>query len=140
MEANSIRDTLKSWIDLDDEERRLRGEIKKLGTRKTDMSKSILTFMRENSLEEFAIDGSGAGTISRSVRNAPRPPIKRANMRTQLYTFFADQPQKVTDFLRQLEGPTESTENKSAPVGKQKELLVRRIPKEKNAAVPGSTE
>ena len=41
---------------------------------------------------------------------------------------FAEQPQKVAEFLRQIEGVPDNAENMSVG-GSQKELLVRRLPK-----------
>jgi hypothetical protein len=129
METNQVRETLKSWISLDDEERRLRDQIKVLKQRKTELSNSILEFMRQNEVDNFSLEGNGAGNITRSVRTS-RPPLKRAQLRTQLLLHFADQPQKVGEFLRQIEGIPENAENMSVG-GTQKELLVRRIPREK---------
>jgi DnaJ-domain-containing protein 1 len=118
---------LKTWISLDDDERRLRDEIKKLKQRKTELSNSILEFMRKNEVDNFSLEGNGLGNITRSVRTS-RPPLKRAQLRTQLLLHFADQPQKVSEFLRQIEGIPDNAENMSVG-GTQKELLVRRIPR-----------
>lgn len=129
METNQVRETLKSWISLDDEERQLREQIKKLKQRKTELSNSILEFMRQNEVDNFSLEGNGAGNITRSVRTS-RPPLKRAQLRTQLLLHFADQPQKVGEFLRQIEGIPDNAENMSVG-GTQRELLVRRLPREK---------
>ena len=83
--------------------------------------------MRKNEVDNFSLEGNGVGNITRSVRTS-RPPLKRAQLRTQLLLHFADQPQKVGEFLRQIEGIPDNAENMSVG-GTQKELLVRRLPK-----------
>lgn len=133
MEENNtekVRSDLKDWIALDDEERNLRAQIKMLRERKTRLSENILTFMRENSVDNFALEGTGLGNISRSVRTS-RPALKRTNIRTQLLIQFADQPQRVAEALRAIEGIPEGADDMSMG-GTQRELLVRRIPKQRN--------
>ena len=127
--TEQIRDTLKEWISLDDQERQLRKQIKALKDRKTTNSAKILEFMRENEVDNFALEGTGVGNISRSVRTS-RPPLKRNLIRTQLLLQFADQPQRVAEALRAIEGIPEGGEDMSVG-GTQKELLVRRMPREK---------
>lgn len=127
--TQQIRDTLKEWISLDDQERELRKQIKALKDRKTTNSAKILEFMRENEVDNFALEGTGVGNISRSVRTS-RPPLKRNLIRTQLLLQFADQPQRVAEALRAIEGIPEGGEDMSVG-GTQKELLVRRMPREK---------
>jgi hypothetical protein len=128
METNEIRETLKNWIGFDDEERRLRAEIKKLNEQKVRLSKKILEFMRSNEVDKFALEGTGAGTLTRSVRTT-KPPVKRANIRKQLFVYFADQPDRVTSFLREMDGMPSNGE--SATELKQREVLSRTVPREK---------
>jgi len=125
-----IRQTLKEWVSLDDQERDLRRQIKELREQKTKNSSSILEFMRSNQVDNFALEGSGIGNISRSVRTS-RPPLRRELIRTQLLLQFADQPQRVAEVLRAIEGIPEGAEDMSVG-GTQRELLVRRIPKVKH--------
>lgn len=127
--TNKVRATLKEWISIDDEERKLRDQIKLLKQKKTDLSDKILDFMRVNQVDNFSLEGNGIGNISRSVR-VSRPPLKRTVLRTQLLLHFADQPQKVGEFLRSIEGIPEGEDNMSMG-GTQRELLVRRLPREK---------
>ena len=127
--TNQVRDTLKQWISLDDEERQLREHIKVLKQRKTTLSENILGFMRENQVDNFSLEGNGVGNISRSVRTS-RPPLRRNILRTQLLLHFADQPQKVGEFLRSIEGIHEGEDNMTAG-GTQRELLVRRLPRQR---------
>jgi hypothetical protein len=127
--TQKIKDTLKEWISLDDQERHLRAQIKDIKGKKTDNSAKILEFMRDNQVDNFALEGSGVGNISRSVRTS-RPPLRRSLIRTQLLLQFSDQPQRVSEVLRAIEGIPEGAEDMSVG-GTQKELLIRRIPKEK---------
>jgi len=123
----AVRQTLKDWIALDDEERKLKQQIKEIKEQKTLHSENILKFMRENSVDNFALEGTGLGNISRSVRTS-RPGLKRSQIRTQLLIQFADQPQRVAEALRAIEGIPEGSDDMSVG-GTQRELLVRRIPK-----------
>ena len=127
--TQKIKDTLKEWISLDDQERQLRAQIKDIKNKKTTNSTKILEFMRDNQVDNFALEGSGVGNISRSVRTS-RPPLRRSLIRTQLLLQFSDQPQRVSEVLRAIEGIPEGAEDMSVG-GMQKELLIRRIPKEK---------
>jgi hypothetical protein len=127
-ETNQIRETLKQWIALDDQERQLREQIKGIKDKKTQFSNSILEFMRNNEVDNFALEGSGIGSINRTVRTS-RPPLKRNVLRTQLLLHFADQPQKVGEFLRSIEGIQEGSDMMSTSTAVQRELLVRRLPR-----------
>ena len=127
--TQKIRDTLKEWVSLDDEERELRKQITLLKDKKTKNSEKILEFMRSNEVDNFALEGSGVGNISRSVRTS-RPALKRSMIRTQLLLQFADQPQRVAEVLRAIEGIPEGAEDMSVG-GTQRELLVRRLPRAK---------
>jgi len=127
--TQKIREIIKEWISFDDEERDLRKQIKALKDKKRDNSAKILEFMRNNEVDNFALEGSGVGNISRSVRTS-RPPLKRNVIRTQLLLQFADQPQRVAEVLRAIEGIPEGAEDMSVG-GTQRELLVRRLPREK---------
>ena len=127
--THKIRETLKEWVTLDDDERKLRLQIKEIKDKKAKNSQAILEFMRDNQVDNFALEGSGVGNISRSVRTS-RPPLKRNLIRTQLLLQFADQPQRVAEVLRAIEGIPDGAEDMSVG-GTQRELLVRRIPREK---------
>ena len=127
--TQKIRDTLKEWIRFDDEERELRRQIKVLRDKKNINSGKILEFMRNNEVDNFALEGNGLGNITRSVRTS-RTALKRNVIRTQLLLQFADQPQRVAEVLRAIEGIPEGQEDMSVG-GTQRELLVRRIPREK---------
>jgi len=126
-----IRQTLKEWVSLDDQERDLRRQIKEIRENKTKKSTVILDFMRSNQVDNFALEGAGIGNISRSVRTS-RPPLRRDLIRTHLLLQFADQPQRVAEVLRAIEGISEGAEDMSVG-GTQRELLIRRVPKSKNS-------
>jgi hypothetical protein len=124
--AETIKDVIRSWVRLDDENRSLALRQKAIRDEKTRLSQEILTFMRSNQVDNFNLEGSGMGTISRSVRTS-KPPLRRDQIRTQLLLQFSDQPQRVAEALRAIEGVSEGDD--MSIVGKQKELLSRRIPK-----------
>jgi len=127
--AEKVKASLREWVSLDDEERQLRKQIKDIREKKTRNSADILTFMRDNEVDNFSLEGNGVGNISRSVRTS-RPPLRRDLIRTQLLLQFADQPQRVAEVLRAIEGIPEGAEDMSVG-GTQRELLVRRLPREK---------
>jgi len=129
--TSKVRQALKDWVSLDDQERDLRRQIKDIRDKKAQNSAAILTFMRDNQVDNFALEGNGLGNISRSVRTS-RPPLRRELIRTQLLIQFADQPQRVAEVLRAIEGIPEGAEDMSVG-GTQRELLVRRLPREKKS-------
>jgi hypothetical protein len=126
MDAEAIKNIIKQWISLDDQARELQKQQKVLRDQKVQLSQQILEFMRDNQVDNFNLEGGSAGTIARSVRQS-KPPLKRQIVRTQLLLQFADQPQRVAEVLRAIEGVSEGDD--MSIVGKQKELLSRRIPK-----------
>lgn len=122
--TEKIKETLKEWISLDDEERKLKQQIVSIKERKIKNSEKILEFMRNNKVDNFVLDGNGLGNISRSVRTS-KPPLRRNVIKTQLLLEFADQPQKIAAVLRNIEGVDENMSS----TGIIKESLIRRIPK-----------
>ena len=129
--AEKVKASLREWVSLDDQERDLRRQIKEIRDKKARNSADILSFMRDNQVDNFSLEGSGVGNISRSVRTS-RPPLRRDLIRTQLLLQFADQPQRVAEVLRAIEGIPEGAEDMSVG-GTQRELLVRRLPREKKS-------
>lgn len=120
-DTDKVKEALKNWIALDDQERELRKQIKDIKDRKNKGADDILKFMRDNQVDNFAIEGKGG--LSRSVRSS-RPALRRDTIRTQLLLQFADQPQRVADVLRAIEGAPEAAAG-------GRELLVRHVPREK---------
>lgn len=133
--TNKVRASLKEWVSLDDQERQLKKQIKEIRELKARNSQDILGFMRNNEVDNFTLEGAGLGNVSRSVRTS-RPPLRRDFIRTQLLLQFADQPQRVAEVLRSIEGIPEGAEDMSVG-GTQRELLVRRIPKDKKSMTLG---
>jgi hypothetical protein len=129
--AEKVKSSLREWVSLDDQERDLRRQIKEIREKKARNSSDILSFMRDNQVDNFSLEGNGLGNISRSVRTS-RPPLRRDLIRTQLLLQFADQPQRVAEVLRAIEGIPEGAEDMSVG-GTQRELLVRRLPREKKS-------
>jgi hypothetical protein len=127
--TQKVRNTLKQWISMDDRIRELQNEVKKIRDEKTKLSGVVLEFMRDNNIDDLALEGSGLGNIRRSVRTS-RPPLRRNYIRTQLLLQFADQPQRVAEVLRSIEGIPEGADDMSVG-GTQRELLVRHIPRSK---------
>jgi hypothetical protein len=127
-EQDEIKNIIRSWVTLDDECRQLQVRQKAIRDEKARLSASILEFMRSNEVDNFALEGNGLGTISRSVRTS-RPPLRRNQIRTQLLLQFSDQPQRVAEALRAIEGITEGEDMSVG--GTQRELLSRRIPRTK---------
>jgi hypothetical protein len=131
--TEQVRESLKTWIELDDQERQLRGQIKILKDQKSRISSDILSFMKDNEVDNFALEGNGVGTISRTVRTS-RPPLRRNLIRTQILMHLADEPQRAAEILRSIEGIPEGAEDMSVG-GTARELLVRRLPREKKTMV-----
>ena len=128
MSDNSdVKEALRKWIELDDRARGLQNQLKELRNEKQKYSASVLEFMRGNNLDNFLLEGSSGGTISRQVRTV-RPALRRDVVRTQLLLQFADQPERAAAVLRAIEGISEDADDLSVG-GTQRELLSRRIPK-----------
>ena len=112
---------------MDDEIRQLKLRIKTINDEKAKLGASVLEFMRENEVDDFKLDGMTGGSISRQVRTV-KPAIKRNTIRTQLLLHFSDQPQKVSEALRAIEGIPDDVVDAST-FGRQTELLRRSLPK-----------
>jgi hypothetical protein len=125
-DQEEIKIVIRSWVSLDDESRQLQARQKAIREEKARLSDSILGFMRSNEVDNFTLEGNGLGTISRTVRTS-RPPLRRDLIRTQLLLQFSDQPQRVAEALRAIEGIPEGDDMSVG--GTQRELLSRRIPK-----------
>jgi seryl-tRNA synthetase len=125
-EDSPVKVALRAWIALDDELRKLTARSKEIRDEKQKLSGTVLEFMRENDVDDFKLENTG-GTISRSVRTV-KPALKRSAIRTQLLLEFSDQPQRVSQVLRAIEGIPEGGDDVGSVVV-QKELLTRRVPK-----------
>lgn len=125
-DTEEIKTVIRSWVSLDDESRQLQVRQKAIREQKARLSETILGFMRNNQVDNFALEGNGLGTISRTMRTS-RPPLRRDLIRTQLLLQFSDQPQRVAEALRAIEGIPEGDDMSVG--GTQRELLSRRVPR-----------
>lgn len=126
-QTEQVREALRQWIAFDDEIRGLQAQIKSIRERKNTLSSTILSFMKGNNLDNFIIEGSG-GTIARQERTV-RPALRRDTIRTQLLLHFADQPHRVAEALRAIEGIPEGSDNMTEGSATVRELLTRRLPR-----------
>jgi hypothetical protein len=124
--TEEVKNVIRSWVALDDESRQIQIRQKEIRDKKAELSATILDFMRSNEVDNFSLEGNGLGTISRTVRTS-RPPLRRNVIRTQLLLQFSDQPQRVAEALRAIEGIPEGDDMSVG--GTQRELLSRRIPR-----------
>lgn len=124
--ANQLRDALRQWISADDEIRMLQNQIKTIRERKNMIGAQVLEYMRGQNIDNLVLEGPG-GTIARQQRTI-RPPLRREAIRTQLLLQFADQPHRVAEALRAIEGIPEGAEDMSVG-GTVRELLTRRLPR-----------
>ena len=125
--ADEVRETLRQWIAADDELRGLQAQMKTLRDRKTQLSSQVLEFMRGNNLDNFVIEG-GIGTIARQQRTTRARPPKQV-VRAQIAMLLSDQPERMAEVLRTMEGvpnPGEEPDTASTVV---REVLTRRLPK-----------
>jgi len=124
--TNQVRESLRQWIAADDEIRALQAQIKAIRDRKNALSGQVLEYMRGQNIDNLVLEGPG-GTIARQQRTV-RPALRRDQIRTQLLLQFADQPHRVAEALRAIEGIPEGTEDMSVG-GTVRELLTRRMPR-----------
>ena len=129
--SDQIRDSLRQWIAADDEIRALQRQIKDIRERKNQHGAVVIEFMKGNNLDNFIIDGP-AGTIARSERTI-RPPLKRSTLRQQLLLQFADQPERVAEALRAIEGIQDGDDMSVG--GTKRDVLSRRLPRAQNISL-----
>ena len=129
--AEEIKESLRQWIAADDEIRALQAQIKAIRDRKTAAGAQVLDYMKNNDLANFVLDGPG-GTIARSER-VSRPALKRSTLRQQLFLQFADQPERVAEALRAIEGIPEGDDMSIG--GTKRDVLSRRLPRSQNISL-----
>lgn len=125
--AEEVRDVLRQWIGVDDEIRALQKQIKDLRERKNQFGGQVLEFMRGSNLDNFVIEGGG-GTIARQQRTIRQRPNKQV-VRTQIALLLSDQPERMSEVLRTMEGLPEPGQEMDAGSVITKELLTRRLPR-----------
>ena len=125
-----IRETLREWIGIDDQIRGLQAQIKALRDQKNQLGTQVMEFMRGQNLDQFVLEGGG-GTIARQQRTTRARPNKQV-VRTQVALLLADQPQRMAEVLRTIEGIPEPGQEPDAGSVVTKELLTRRLPRSQN--------
>lgn len=128
--ADEVRETLRAWIGIDDQIRALQRQIKELRDRKNELGGNVMEFMRGNNLDNFVIEGGG-GTIARQQRTTRARPNRQV-VRTQVAILLADQPQRMAEVLRTIEGLPEPGQEPDAGSVVTRELLTRRLPRTQN--------
>lgn len=128
--ADQVRETLREWIGIDDQIRGLQAQIKALRDQKTQLGGQVMEFMRGQNLDQFVLEGGG-GTIARQQRTTRARPNKQV-VRTQVALLLADQPQRMAEVLRTIEGLPEPGEEPDAGSIVTRELLTRRLPRAQN--------
>ena len=125
--AQEVREVLRAWIALDDEARILQTQLKDLRARKLALSQQVMVFMRGQNLDQFVLEGGG-GTIARQQRTVRARPSKQV-IRTQIAILLADDPQRMTEVLRTMEGLPAPGQEPDAESVTTRELLTRRLPR-----------
>ena len=128
--ADEVRETLRTWIGIDDQIRALQAQIKGLRDQKTQLGYQVMEFMRGQNLDQYVLEGGG-GTIARQQRTTRARPNKQV-VRTQVALLLADQPQRMAEVLRTIEGLPEPGQEPDAGSVVTKELLTRRLPRAQN--------
>jgi uncharacterized protein (DUF1786 family) len=131
--ADQVRETLRSWIAIDDEIRGLQAQIKALRDQKIQLGGRVMDFMRGQNLDQFVLEGGG-GTIARQQRTTRARPNRQV-IRTQVALLLADQPQRMAEVLRTIEGLPEPGQEPDAGSVTTRELLTRRLPRTQNIAL-----
>ena len=126
-QTTQVRETLREWIQIDDQIRGLQNQMKQLRERKNQLAGDVLQFMKGNNLDNFVIEGGG-GTIARQERTTRVRPSKQV-VRTQIALLLADQPQRMAEVLRTIEGLPEPGQEPDTGSVVVKELLTRRLPR-----------
>jgi hypothetical protein len=128
--ADEIRDVLRQWIGIDDEIRGLAAQAKTLRDRKTQLGLQVTEFMRNQNLHEFVVQGGG-GTIARQQRTTRTRPSKQV-VRTQIAILLADDPPRMAEVLRTIEGLPAPGQEPDMDSVVTRELLTRRLPRAQN--------
>ena len=129
--ADEVKETLRAWLAIDDQMRTLQAQMKTLRDQKTALGAQVLAYMKDNDLANFVLDGTG-GIIARSER-VSRPALKRSTLRQQLFLQFADQPDRVAEALRAIEGIQEGDDLSVG--GTRRDILSRRLPRSQNISL-----
>lgn len=132
-QANQVREALRRWIAIDDEIRALQTQIKGLRDQKVQIGTQITEFMRNQNLDQFVLEGGG-GTIARQQRTTHRKPPRQV-VRTQVALLLADDPQRMAEVLRTIEGLPPPGQEPDAGSVMTREVLTRRLPRTQNISL-----
>lgn len=124
---SDIRDTLRQWIGIDDQIRGLQAQIKELRDQKTQLGAQVTEFMRGQNLDQFVLE-DGRGTIARQTRTTHRRP-GRTEVRAHVAMLLADQPDRMAEVLRTIEGVPPPGQEPDAGSVVVREVLMRRMPR-----------
>jgi anti-sigma factor RsiW len=125
--TNQVREALRQWISADDEIRALQAQIKTIRDRKNALSGQVLEYMRTQNIDNLVLEGPG-GTIARQERTTRARPNKQA-VRMQIAILLADDPSRMTEVLRTIEGLPAPGQEPDAGSVVTRELLTRRMPR-----------
>lgn len=131
--ADQVRETLRAWIGVDDEIRALQAQMKALRDQKNQLGGQVMEFMRGQNLDQFVLEGGG-GTIARQQRTTRARPNKQM-VRTQVALLLADDPRRMAEVLRTMEGLPEPGQEPDAGSVVTRELLTRRLPRAQNISL-----
>ena len=132
-QANQVRDALRRWIAIDDEMRGFQAQVKALRDQKTQIGVQIAEFMRGQNLDQFVLEGGG-GTIARQQRTTHRRPARQV-IRTQVAMLLADDPPRMAEVLRTIEGLPPPGQEPDAGSVVTREVLTRRLPRTQNISL-----
>jgi hypothetical protein len=131
--TEEIRDVLRQWIGIDDEIRALAAQAKTLRDRKQQLGLRVTEFMRDQNLDQFVVEGGG-GTIARQQRTTRTRPSKQV-VRTQIALLLADDPPRMAEVLRTIEGLPAPGQEPDTDSVVTRELLTRRLPRAQTIAL-----
>lgn len=97
------------------------------------LSAHVTEFMRGQNLDQFVLEGGG-GTIARQQRTTHRKPPRQV-IRTQVALLLADDPSRMAEVLRTIEGRPAPGEEPDAASVVTREVLMRRLPRSQNISV-----
>jgi hypothetical protein len=89
---------IKEWIAMDSKIGELKSEIKQLNQKKKVLTESLVTIMKNNSIDCFDING-GALLYK---KNKVKKPINKKNLLTALQDYYKDNPKMAEDVTKHL--------------------------------------
>ena len=89
---------IKEWIAMDSKISELKSEIKQFNKKKKVLTESLVTIMKNNSIDCFDING-GALLYK---KNKVKKPINKKNLLTALQDYYKDNPKMAEDVTKHL--------------------------------------